>query len=57
MIWVDRERDRLYASIDARVDKMVEMGLLEEVKNWLAVDWAQTTLLWGQWGMRSRCVI
>ena len=32
MIWVDRERDRLYASIDARVDKMAEMGLLEEVK-------------------------
>ena len=32
MIWVDRERDRLYASIDARVDRMVEMGLLEEVK-------------------------
>ena len=32
MIWVDRERDRLYAAIDARVDKMAEMGLLEEVK-------------------------
>lgn len=32
MIWIDRQRDQLYSAIDARVDKMVEMGLLEEVK-------------------------
>ena len=32
MIWIDRQRDHLYSAIDARVDKMVEIGLLEEVK-------------------------
>ncbi|MBR1572620.1 MAG: tRNA (adenosine(37)-N6)-dimethylallyltransferase MiaA [Lachnospiraceae bacterium] len=30
---LDDEREKLYESIDTRVDKMVEMGLLEEVKN------------------------
>ena len=44
MIWIDRQRDNLYKAIDARVDKMVEMGLLEEVKGLIEMGLGSNTM-------------
>lgn len=50
MIWVDREREALYGSIDQRVDTMVNEGLFQEVASLMELGLGEKTFVMDSMG-------
>lgn len=50
MIWLDRDRSNLYERIDARVDRMIENGLVDEVDKLVAMGYSEKTYTMGTMG-------